>query len=162
MKRVWRLLWCQVINTRHGYVFKIWSTPAASCCWGCPDWFQISVVCWMINLRKLQKLLFCLTINRYPFHVSMLLDFSFNIHFSLNLFQVKVSVEKGVRKKNLQIFNINGLCNYTVKTLVMSYLSRLSHLYCFFERLKVPVGMALTPVRMMIPQVLQQQVCWLS
>lgn len=86
----------------------------------------------MINLRKLQKLLVCLTINRYPFHVLMLLDFSFNVHFSWNLFQVKVSVEKGVQKKNIQIFDINGLCDYTVKTLVMSYLSRLSHLYCFF------------------------------
>lgn len=76
----------------------------------------------------------------------MLLDFSFNIHFSGNLFQVKVSVEKGVQKKNIQIFNIKRLCDYTVKTLVMSFLSRLSHLYCFFERLKVPVGFALMPL----------------
>lgn len=100
----------------------------------------------MIDLRKLQKLLVCLTINSYPFHVLMLSGFSFNISFSWNLFQVKVSVEKGEKKKNIQIFDMNGRCDYTVKTLVMSYLSRLSHLYCCFDRLKVPVGLALMPV----------------
>lgn len=77
-------------------VFKIWSSPAASCCWGCPDWIQISVVCRMSNLKKLQKLLVCLTINRYPFHVSMLLDFSFNVRFFLEFVSSEESVEKGI------------------------------------------------------------------
>lgn len=78
--------------------FDLLLSPAASCCWGCPDWFEISVVCRMINLRKLQKLLV------YNKSSSFLFFLCPRIFHWIFIFCFKWSeCWKGIQKKNIQI-----------------------------------------------------------